>query len=198
MHGHLLSGTPVRCLLLGLALLSAGCVIHSEAPLSDPDKATPNDKLLGEWVSPSKDDPYTLTVTKAPAGCPPGVMTLSFPGNYVLFFSSDIKGKTYVNLCGGWVSSPEKLPTWAKARQGPFGIVKYAVEDDSVVLWSHDEPFLQDLVRRGKLKGTIQDTGGKYSWPTALLKESTANLAQFVLREDKKLFPTQGKFKRVK
>jgi hypothetical protein len=204
MHAHLSSRTPLRHLLLGLALLPAGCYIHSDVPLSDPDKATPNEKLLGKWVSQSNDNPLTLTVEKAPpAGYPAGVLMLSFgdenPDNYTLFFSTELRGKTYVNLCGGWVRSPAQLPAWDKARKGPFGIVKYAVAGDIAVVWDHDESLLQESVRRGKLKGIIKKPApGAYGWPFALLQESTADLALLVLREDKNLFPTRGALKRVK
>src|SRR5262245_37871304 len=101
MHLHLFSRFRVRQLLLGFTLLSGGCYIYSETPLSDPDKAAANEKLLGKWRIESKTDSLTLTVRKAPPGYPAGVMMLSFtddnPGNYTLFFCSEVNGKTYVN-----------------------------------------------------------------------------------------------------
>jgi hypothetical protein len=54
-------------------------------------------------------------------------------------------------------------------------------------------------VRGGKLKGIIQKPPpGDYGRPFAVLRESTADLVQFVLREDKKLFPTEATYKRAK
>jgi hypothetical protein len=203
MHAQLFSYALVRYLLFGLVLLPAGCYIHSDVPLSDPEKVAPNETLLGKWESQSKDNPLTLTVRKAPPGYPRGVMMLSFtddnPGNYTLFFTTELKGQTYANLCGGWARRPAELPPWDKARKGPFGIVKYTVADDTAIVWSHDEKLLQELVRQGKLKGIIQQPPpNTYGSPTALLQESRADLVQFVLREDQKVFPTQGTFKRVK
>jgi hypothetical protein len=203
MHAHRFSCTPLRCLLLGLALLPAGCYVHSDVPLSDPDKATPNEKLLGQWVAQSKDDPFTVTIRKAPPGYPPGIMMLNFgndnPANYTLFFTTELRGKTYANLCGGWARKPAELPRWDKARKGPFVITKYAVAGDTAVVWGHDERLLQDAVRGGKLKGFIQKPApGSYGSPFAQLQESTADLVQFVLREDKQLFPARRTFKRVK
>jgi hypothetical protein len=197
MHADRFSRTPVRCLLLGFALLPAGCYIHSEVPLSDPDKATANEKLLGKWVAQTD---VGLAVSKPPAeGYPPGVMMLRVGDNYTLFFCTESKGNTYANLCGRWVLSPAKLPTWDKARKGPFGIVKFKVADHSLVVWDHDETLLQESVLGGKLKGIIQKPPpGDHGWPTALLQESTADLMQFVQREDKKLFPTKGTLKRVR
>jgi hypothetical protein len=203
MHAYRFSGRALRHLLLGLALLPAGCVIHSDVPLSDPDKATPHEKLLGKWLSESKDNPFTLTVRKAPEGYPAGVLMLSLsdenPGNYTLLFTTELKGQTYANLYGGWVRKPADLPPWDKARKGPFEIVKYTVEDDTAVLWAPNEKLLQELVRAGKLKGVIQQPEpGTYGGPIAVLKEPTCDLVQFVLREDKQLFPIKGSFRRVK
>jgi hypothetical protein len=172
-------------------------------PLSDPNKATPNEKLLGQWVAQSKDDPFTVTIRKAPPGYPPGIMMLSLtddnPGNYTLFFTTELRGKTYANLCGGWVRKPAGLPRWDKACKGPFVITKYAVEGDTAVVWAHNELLLQESVRGGKLKGIIRKPPpGDYGSPFAQLQESTADLVQFVLREEKHLFPARRTFKRVR
>jgi hypothetical protein len=197
------SCTSIRSLVLGLALLSGGCAIHSEVPLSDPDQATPNEKLLGKWAAPSQDDAPTFTVRKAPPGYPRGVMMLSHtddnPGNYNLFFTTELNGQTYANLFGGPVRKPADLPPWDQARKGPFHIVKYQFAGDSVDIWEHDEKWLQESVRRGKPKGVIREPPpGTYGGPFAVLQESTADLVQFVLREDTKLFAKKGTLKRVK
>jgi hypothetical protein len=131
-------------------------------------------------------------------------MMLSFtddnPGNYTLFFCSEVNGKTYVNLCGGWARKPAELPPWDKARKGPFGIVKFAMEDDdTAIVWNHNEMLLQKLVMDGKLKGSVQESGSNlYRWTNAVLQETSADLTKFIAREDKQLFPTQATFKRVK
>jgi hypothetical protein len=203
MRAHRFSCTPLRHLLLGLALLPAGCVIHSDVPLSDPDKATPNEKLLGKWLSQSRDNPFTLIVRRAPEGYPAGIQMLSLndgnPGNYTLLFTTELKGQTYANLWGGWVRKPADLPPWDKARKGQCGIVNYTVEDDTAVLWPPNEKLLQELVRTGKRKGVIQQPEpGSYGGPIAVLKEPTQDLAQFVVCEDEQLFPAKGSFRRVK
>jgi hypothetical protein len=159
--------------------------------------------LLGKWLSESKDDPLLYIVRKAPEEYPAGVLMLSQtdenPGNYTLLFTTTLKGQTYANLCGGWVRKPAELPPWEKARKGPFAIVKYTVEDDTAVIWAPTEKLLQELVHAGRLKGVIQQsTPGTFGGPIAVLKEPTQNLVQFVLREDKQLFPTKGRFRRVK
>lgn len=180
-------------------MLPAGCVIHSEVALSDPEKATQNEKLVGKWLSESKDNPVTLTVRKAPAGYPAGVLMLNFPGNYTLLFTTELEGQTYANLCGGWVGKPAELPPWDRARKGPFEIVKYTVKDDTVFLWHPNDKLLQELVRAGKLKGIFrQPQPGTYGEPIAVLREPTQDLVQFVLREDRQLFPIKGMFRRVK
>lgn len=202
MRAPPLAQTPVRCLLLGLALLPAGCFIHSTAPLSDPNDAPAYEKLFGSWVSQSKDNRLTLTIRKVPAaGYPPGVMMLSFtdnPGNYTLCFVTELKGNTYMNLCGGWVRRPDELPAWDKARNGPFGIAKFSVADNVATLWQHDDAVLQEAVQRGKLKGIIKKPApGDFGSPAAVLQESTAELVQFLLREDERVFKTKGVFKRI-
>jgi len=96
---HAASASP-----FGLALLPAGCVLHSDVPLSDPDKPAPNEKLLGNGYPRGEDDPLTLIVKKAPDGYPAGVLVLSLggedSGNHTLLFTTELKGQTYANLCG--------------------------------------------------------------------------------------------------
>lgn len=194
------SSKSFRILLVTLLVLPAGCYIHSEAPLSDPVQAKPNEKLLGKWKVQAKDSGLTLTAARVPAaGYPQGVMLLSFsanPTNYTLFFCTELKGKTYVNLCGGWVQDPAALPAWDKARTGPFDIVKYAVADNTLTVWSPNEAVVKDAIARGKLKG-IPRMPPPLAGPSVTLQDSTVNLVQFVLTEDAQLFPTKGLFMRI-
>jgi hypothetical protein len=72
-------------------------------------------------------------------------------------------------------------------------------DDDTAIVWNHNEMLLQKLVMDGKLKGSVQESGSNlYRWTNAVLQETSADLTKFIAREDKQLFPTQATFKRVK
>jgi hypothetical protein len=183
-----------------LVFLFSGCTLDSESPLSDPDNAKVDEKVLGKWINTDKDAfAQTTTVEKISAkGYPPGVMKLALrpveagdnpAGMFGLVFCTELKGKTYVNLCGQMVDAPAKLPAWEKVRAGQFSILKYAVEGDTLSLWHlRDEAPLETAIANGKLKGTVRKRG-QFDWgPKYRVTDTTANLAQIVADADEKLF----------
>ena len=204
MNRHLLRCRSVRFALLGFVLLPAGC-IDSEAPLSDPDQSAPDAKLLGRWIHEERGlNPTEITIEKiVAAGYPPGLMKLTLRAvakgddqtpkvGYV--FRTELKGKTYLNLCGQFGNSTVELPAWNKLRARGFRIFKYAAKKDTLTMWLvDDEAPLKAAVMNGVLKGTIRPQGYLDFEPTVKLKDTTANVAQFVMREDARLFSERKK-----
>ncbi len=192
----------IRFVVLGLGFLLAGC-IDSEAPLSDPEKSKPDEKVLGKWIYEEKGASQgQITIEKVgAAGFPPGIMTLTMRprtrsaiSKVGFVFSSELKGKTYLNVFGRMVDAPAKIPTWNQVRAGGFSILKYAVKEDTLTFWVvDDESPLKTAVKNGRLKGTIRPRGYLDFEPTVKLKDTSANVAQIVLREDEKLFSERMK-----
>ena len=200
-----MNGRPVHYfVLLGLLVLLAGC-IDSEAPLSDPDKSTLDEKLLGKWTFEEKGTPPSQVIFEkvTAAGYPAGVMAVTMrplakndpqAPQVGFVFRTELKGKTYLNLCGKMADAPAKVPAWDKVRANGFNIFKYAVKDDSLTFWFvDDEAPLKAAVTDGTLKGTVRPQGYLDFAPTVRLKDTTANVADFVAREDEKLFTAPKK-----
>ncbi|HMF20279.1 MAG TPA: hypothetical protein VKE98_23930 [Gemmataceae bacterium] len=197
-------GRSIRLVLPGLVFLLSGC-IDSEAPLSDPDKAAPDEKLLGKWIHEDKGfKPVQFTIEKVAApGYPTGIMKLTCrrlaktdqeTPQVGFVFRSELKGKTYLNLCGKMVDELPMLPPWNKVRANGFRIFKYSVKEHTLTFWFvDDESVLKTAVMHGKLNGTIRPMGYLDFEPTVRLKDTTANLARFLASEDEKLFSGRKK-----
>jgi hypothetical protein len=195
-----------RTVLFGLLVLLAGCTtIYSDNPLSDPETAKPDEKLIGEWMPKQKpkDDYLRLTVKKMDApGYPAGTMKLILtpfePGGTPVkggairvgvIFCTELKGKTFVNLCGRAIEEPAKLPAWEKLRAQGFSILKYSAAQDTLKLWYvGDESPLKTAVKNGMLKGKFQPAGPGGFGPTVRVTDTGANLARLLSKEEAWIF----------
>ena len=194
----------IRFLLPLMVFALAGC-IDSEAPLSDPDKAKPDEQLLGQWRSTEKLPPGSeleaLTIEKFSAdGYPAGVMKFVMTSksekktSYNLAFRTELKGKTYLNFLDKWLDVSVKPPAWKEPGKRRFLINKYAVKDDKLTIWLvGDEAPLKKAVMEERLKGGVRPQGYLDFEPTVRLTDTTANLAKFVAKEDENLFLEQKK-----
>jgi hypothetical protein len=201
---HLLSASRIS--LFSLILLIAGCTtISSENPLSDPETSKPDEKLFGEWTPKEKqtDTYFRLSIKKMGApGYPAGVMKLILTpfepagtpvkGGTIrvgAFFCTELKGKTFINLCGRCVEEPAKLPAWEKLRGQGFSILKYSATQDTFSNWYvGDETPLKTAVKNGKLKGMFQAAGAGGFGPTVRVTDTAANLAQLLSNEEARIF----------
>jgi hypothetical protein len=199
MTDRITPGSRFCCVLFGLSFLLTGCDV-SEAPMSDPKDAKINEKLFGTWEEEAELPRSFLAFSKVSAdGYPPGVMLMKHTSIYLggfswLFFCSEIKGKTYANVCCIQISDAKKLPPWEKARTGPFKIYKFAIEDDTLVTWEVDLEVLKNAVKTKRMKGTIREAKPGDLAPTITLQETTPRVAEFILAEDANLFPAQAAF----
>jgi len=194
-------------ILPALLFLLAGCTLDSASPLGDPDKAKVDERVLGKWRIMNKEAlVHSLRAEKlSAAGYPAGTLklTLGHGGpeseNHLLAFCTELKGRTYVHLCGTMVAVSEPLPAWDKVR-GTLSILKYAVAGEMLTLYQLNASPLDMAVAKGELKGELRNPGGKFNiGPEYRVTDTTANLAQFVADADEKLFSgPKGVFTRVK
>ena len=201
MTGQRLKYRSRPFLLLGLALMLAGCV-PSEAPLSDPDKSPIDDKWMGKWKAKG-DEKLQLDIEKVGAdGYPPGIVKLALsakdddrPPQVGVGFCTTLKGKTYFNLIGDVGPGPLKLPAWKEVPRTDFSIFKYVVDGDTLTIFIlHDPSPIETAIKSGKLKGTISDVGISIAFrPRVRLKDTPANVAHLLLSEDEKLFSDRSK-----
>jgi hypothetical protein len=185
--------------------------------LSDPDKAKPDLELLGVWgysKNALKDPRYWFLFVGKSGNrhLPPGIMNLiqveSDLKNNVMakeplpFFTTEIGNSKYANIkYVDFVPAADraKLATRDKRNTKGYLLIKYQVEQDSLIVWLPDSKAAADLVKTGKLKGSIAD-GGLLKFNLATIDDS-AGLSRFLGKGgDKALFPDEGKlvFSRVR
>jgi hypothetical protein len=195
-----------RTVLFGLLVLLAGCTtIYSDNPLSDPETAKPDEKLMGEWMPKPvpKENYLRLNVKKMDApGYPSGTMKLILtpfaPGGTPVkggairagvIVATEAEGKTFVNLCGRAIEEPAELPAWEKLRAQGFSILKYSVAQDTLKLWYvGDESPLKTAVKNGKLKGKFQPAGPGGFGPTVHVTDTGAKLSRLLSNEEAHIF----------
>lgn len=194
-------------LLAGLALVTPGCLIGSDSPVSDPDKAKADESLVGTWETTviQPDAAHKgLTVEKLVLpGYPPGLMKATLnatkPDNTpksLVFFVSDLNGQKFANLVSEDIKDPRHLPAWDKLKAKGYGIQKYDVSGDTLKLWLERQTVLEKAIMAGKLKGKW--AGGPY-YSYIQLTDTSDNLARFLASEDsKELFVKGSELKRVK
>ena len=194
MNRHLACSRYCQWLFLAPLVLFAGCSLDLENPLSDPEKAKPDEKLIGKWVE-DPDGRETFTVEKMTSpGYPPGVMKLILArppesDQIGLIFCTELNGKTYVHHCGRAVTDPKQLLPWDKMRTQGFGVLKYSEKKDKVTIWTvADETVLENAVKNGKLKGTVRKRGSFDFGPAVKVTDTSAKLAEFVMNNDVKIF----------
>jgi hypothetical protein len=149
-----------RCLLwLPLLFLVAGCVgFDSDQPLSDPQQAVPDPKLIGVWTS--KDAPenqwqISLAGNGFPRGMHRAVLLGSAKQDAGIFFVSKVDDDAYINLVVFKDSAkiPEK---WDSSLVQHYSLLGYRVNKDQWQLIPLEEKFLKIAIKNGTLKGTFE------------------------------------------
>lgn len=205
------------CLLLvALLLSSCGRRVRVASPLSDPDKAKPDEQLCGMWkVVPSDKEPDDssnafLCIGKVgrrdvPSGIMMTIMIYMDAEKKIMampmyFFTTSIGDNKYANLFEEAAFDQARTPTWNKRNIKDFILYKYKVEGDKLIVWwdKIDDDAVIAAVRKGELKGTIEGKGNPNE--TVTLTDG-GDLSRFLSKGgDKKFFHEENKdvFLRVK
>lgn len=190
--------TARRILLLLSLLLTASC-IESTNPISDPAKSTPDKNLVGAWRA--KSDNGDLIFVHF--GHPQGKLGehflytlqlnhdkdrgLSTKGSeWRLVFISKIGKQTYFNTV---VMTPEAIKNleaggWKPGKDTKFDIFRYELSGNTLKLLVPEQDVLKKAITEKRLKGEDQKLGG------VKLTDSPENLANWLEKESKTLFPT--------
>lgn len=192
--------------LVGICLFLAGCD-DSTAPLSEPAKARPDNRLTGVW---QKTDGGTTTyylVGQLGGKAPEAVMRvvsvtrfedgrLGEPDQFLLF-PTDLGGKSYLNL--GLVTHEQLAAIqetgWKPDLVASYFLLKYRVEGDAVLTWVMKPEAKQKAIEAGQIKGEIKEDNGK----RIRFTDTTEKVAQFVGDKGDTLFmDTPLRFERVR
>lgn len=191
--------------LSGVCVLLASC-IDSKDPLCKPEEAKQDTALAGVWRTDLEDgsvDYYHL----APAGdkLPSGVMrvvtvaynkkgSLSRPGE-MLAFSTEIGKNHYLNIAFIEDKNLDQFDSagWKPELVNGYLIVKYQVQDDTLIVWAMDPKMKRQAIADEKLKGTIDKNA-------VFFTDTPKNLAAFLAdpQNDDFFTKTPTEYKRMK
>ena len=187
-------------LCLMLVVFIASCLPNPQTkhPLSDPQEARLDKRLLGRWSPGGKNH---IIIGKATGrNVPPGIMKAETFGYFTdskgktnverhayFFFSTTIDKRHYANIfeCK---SLMQKEPQWGKIDS--FGFIKYTVSGNKLTWVYASEKFVKDAVTKKQLQGDVWH-GSTRLFPTpggVGITDSSANLRKFVAGEDARLF----------
>lgn len=170
-------------LLVGFAScpLLTSCIATSENPLSSPDTAVPDPKLVGTWHEKGdNDETLEFTVKNAHWMHLEDRKTNKPPESYDMFVTV-IDGHRFLNV-RPLGNEDQGLPP-----NKEYYIIRYEVTDHVFSTWWLDQDKAAEVVRSGKLKGTIRQNKnpsmiGKPPHPDVdvVLQDSGANMVKFI------------------
>jgi hypothetical protein len=188
----------MRCrLVVVLALLGAlasGC-IPSKSPLSDPEKAKPDERLIGMWISSDEKAEGTdfcfVSKPKRVAGVPPGILMWTNPAPkkgepaHFLFFSTVIGDSSYFNVIllreEAHIALQANRWAWNRGAIVWFGILKYDIKDNQCVVSHANMDLFNKAIAAGEIKGKKD-----HNLPS--LTDTTANVSGFIADSKETLF----------
>lgn len=156
------------CFVVLLGLI-AGCV---EKPLSEPKPSEADKLLYGRWMAKQANDDDMLVEFAPPAGSTPKtelsdqkLMVMSqykrtkegriYARTDRRAFITAARGKTFLNAytekSKGAVPCPPRefdIPAW-------FDVNLYKLDQDTLDVWTMDQPPLVQAVRKGQLRGSV-------------------------------------------
>jgi hypothetical protein len=178
---------------LGLAVcfLLSGCVVDSENPLSPPEAAQIDQRLLGDWVASNGDNVHfsakdahwmqVVTQSKVDDSKRPSKIDRA-PETYD-FYVTTIGDQTYLNVKMVDKDHKDGMPV-------TYLFYRYKIASDGTLhFWPMGQDEMADFVRTGKIKGTVhQDAhpmmSGNPPKPDVdvHLTDSSENLVKFIVR----------------
>lgn len=179
----------VRYLLAGIFVLSLfGCVPYADNPLTDPGEQDIDSSILGTWFWKDKnesgyihigldEDLKLLRFVMAVFDKNGRLDTSQFSGH-----TSSLEKNTYLNLC------PANDP-------GGYMFVKYSVKKEALGIALASTDAVEKAIRNGSLNGEIK----KEQWSSSIhITEEQKKLQQFMIRNDKALFPETKYLRKLK
>ena len=148
-----------------IAILLSGCVPVRE-PLSDPDKAEPDKRLLGKW---QRSDESQRCEIDSPAvkGNPKGLMRTVYDGQAddpkkaFWFFTTTIGKHTYATIyCepgdkGGFADFRKEgaFQEWNKGDDRRYFIFRYVLDGDKLTVDGGDKEAMKKLMQAERIEG---------------------------------------------
>jgi hypothetical protein len=149
--------------LVLVAVLLPGCVDFTE-PLSDPNKAEPDNRLLGKWVEISSPfgpvaDNYEIDCP-AVKGNPKGLMRAvedrdaDDPEKAIWFFTTKIGKDTYMTIYNnpGDFHKDGAFEKWNKGDDRGYIIVRYVMDGDRLTVEFGYEKEMKMLMQAEKIE----------------------------------------------
>ena len=172
----------------------AGCD-DSQNPLSDPQKAKADAKLLGTWRYQDHDGNVSYYhIGHAGENLPEGVLRVVAATHHAdgkltsgehMLFASTVGGSTYLNITDGKAGQVQALEEngWDATQIDGYFLYKYELKADTLCVQGIDRDAKRRAIEGKRLKGTVEPgDDGKVKFT-----DSTENLARFVA-EAKDLF----------
>lgn len=169
----------------GICLFLTSCVTDSINPLSSPDTAQADPRLVGEWRGGTDSDPNTcrFSITKAPwmhvdiihpnEKLEPNEQPDSYD-----FFPTIIGRETFLNLVMvGKDDSGHPAKTYL--------FLRYKFSSNNVLqMWMMSDDLSAAAIRAGKLKGLVKQNGTTLGQPSrpdvdVTLRDSSAHIVKF-------------------
>lgn len=169
---------------LSACLFLSSCVVDSENPLSSPDTARADKRLIGYWHTESDSDHSVFHFTTVKGGwmhveiteTPPKLKPDSYD-----FFPTVIGDDTFLNV--RIIGKDDQ----GRAKKS-YVFLRYSISSDHVLsMWMMSQDKVAAAVRAGKLKGTVHQDKNPMMTGTpphpdldVALEESSANLVKFI------------------
>jgi hypothetical protein len=200
--------TLFRLAVLLVPMAQISCV-HSENPLADPETCSFDERLVGQWKNVRKDGTDFVFIGRPRdiKNRPDGMMVLNdasistkhelfWNPRATYFFATKIGDDEYlqtVTLSGDHPSESD----WKQVNVNNYIFAKYKIIDERLTLWTIDYKAAANVVKGGKLKGTVEKAG---LGERIVLKENSEGLRRYLQKGgNTSLFPDSMKltFERV-
>ncbi len=181
-------------LILVGAVVCTGCV-DSKVPLSDPQTAQPDSRLIGVWrVKGEHGEVGYYHLGQAGEDFPKGVFRvvglshqegrLSAPIE-LLLFATQLEKRTYLNLVEGKPEIVKQIKEKGWQTVSAYWIWRYEVEGAKLTIWPMEREAKRRAIEEGKIRGEIVKDG---ILTLVQFTDTQENLARFVAQSGEKLF----------
>jgi hypothetical protein len=187
-------------LLLVFSAFGLSSCLPLDNPLSDPDKAQPDTKLLGAWKGIGKKEQRAgfalLLISKSGVDdAPPGI--LKWVASEVdkekdlrtkipqYIFPTPLGDNHYlhvINPAGLGIGRDQPF-TWSNRNLKSYSLFKYQVAEDKLTIWRGDHKAVEAAIKKGQVQGTIN-----HQKAPAVDLTGGEDLAKFLTNGGDKLF----------
>jgi hypothetical protein len=168
------------CLLAGIIVLSfSGCVVYSDNPLTDPGEQDIDSSIIGTWFWREKNETGYLHI-----GLDEDLKALR-----IVMVDFDEDGELDTSQFAGHTSSlgeNKYLNLFPSNDPGGYMLVKYSVNKNTFGIAMMSTDAVKEAINSGLLSGEVR----KDKWSSSIrITEEKKRLQQFIIRNDKTLFP---------